>query len=68
MTHKIILVLFIGMYCKRMSLFVIRFRHYPIVLGILWLQKYNLIVKFLANSLTFNFSFCTKHFLLTQAI
>lgn len=67
MTHKTILDLSIGMHCERMALLVTRLGHYPIVLEIPWLRRLDPLVKFSANSLTFNFSFPTEHCLPSQA-
>ena len=67
MTHKTILDLSIGVHCERMPLLVTRLGHGPIVLGIPWLWRHDPLVKFLANSLTFNSSFCIEHCLPPQA-
>lgn len=65
--HKTILDLSIRMHCERMPLLVIRLGHYPIVLAIPWLRRHNPLVKFSANTLIFNSSFCTKQCLSSQA-
>lgn len=67
MTHKTILDLSIGMHSKRIPLLVTRLGHYHIVLGIPWLQRHDPLVKFSANNLSFNSSFCTEHCLSPQA-
>ena len=54
MTRKTILNVYIRMHCKRMPLLVTRLGHYLIVLKIPWFRRHDSLVKFSANSLTFN--------------
>lgn len=58
----------IGMHCERIPLLVTRLDHYPIVLGIPWLRRYDPTVRFSANSIAFNSSFCTEHCLSPTAL
>ncbi len=67
MTHKTIFDISIGMHYERMPLLVKRLGHYHIVLGIPSLRRHDPLVKFSANSLTFNSSFRTEHCLPSQA-
>lgn len=49
-----------------MPLLVTRLGHYVIVLGIPWLRRHDPSIKFSANSLAFDSSFCTEHCLSTS--
>lgn len=68
MTYKTTLDISIGLHSERMLLFVTRLGHYPIVLRIPWLQKYNPYIKFSTNFLVFNSSFYTNHCLPNTAL
>ena len=41
--------------------FVTKLAHYPIVLGIPWLQHHDVSIKFVANKVTFDSQMCCKH-------
>lgn len=68
LTHKTTLDISIGPNSERMPLLVTRLGHYPIVLGIPWLRRHDPYIKFPANSLVFNSSFCTNHCLPNTAL
>lgn len=47
--------------------FLTKLGHYPIVLGIPWLRKYNVTTRWPQNSLSFSSSYCQEHCLYSTA-
>ena len=46
---------------ENIPLFVTKLGHYPIILGLPWLCRYDVNVSFAKNTLTFNSEFCLYH-------
>ena len=46
---------------EQLSMFVTKFRHYLIVLGIRWLCLYDVAVHFVSNTVNVGYQYCTTH-------
>jgi len=43
-------------------MFITKLEHYPIILGITWLQLHNVAVQFASNTVTFRSQYCTTYY------
>jgi len=46
---------------EQLPMFVTKLGHYPIVLGIPWLQLHGIAVRFASNTVAFGSQYCTTH-------
>jgi hypothetical protein len=60
-THIAEVQLSIQEYCERLPMFVTKFGHYPIVLGIPWLKQHDIAIRFASNLVTFGSQYCLAH-------
>ena len=61
LTHLARLNLDIASHSEPANLLVTSLGHYPIVLGIKWLQIHDVSIRWAMNSLTFNSPYCRQH-------
>ena len=64
--HFVCILLVIDNYIETTNMFVTKLDQYPVILGILWLQLYNLHMYWKANTLTFNLMHCFSYCLTTS--
>jgi len=60
-THLTKVEMNINNYKEIIPMFIIKLGHYPIVLGLPWLQRHDVDICFTKNSLIFNSNFCLSH-------
>ena len=60
-THLIKVEMNINNHREIIPIFITKLGHYPIVLGLPWLQRHDVDISFAKNSLTFNSNFCLSH-------
>ena len=46
---------------ETLPMFVAKLGHYPVVLGIRWLELHNVVIRFSSRTLTFGSEYCTSH-------
>lgn len=60
-THRISALMTIAGHQERISMFQYTLGHYPVILGIKWLQKHDMTTKWGANMAIFNSPYCKKN-------
>jgi hypothetical protein len=46
---------------EQLPMFITKLGHYPIVLGIPWLQLHDVAIRFASNTVTFESQYCITH-------
>ena len=60
-THMTRLRLDIDQHTEEIPMFVTKLGHYPIVIGIPWLKRHDVAIRFATNTVTFDSDFCLHH-------
>jgi len=60
-THAANVTLSIHEHQERLPMFVTKLGHYPIVLGIPWMELHDVAIRFSSRTLTFGSQYCTAH-------
>lgn len=61
LTHKVTTKMSIRNHEEEISMFVTHLGHYPVVLGIKWLQQHDATTKWAANMIIFNSPYCKRN-------
>ena len=65
-THTVCIAIASGAHRKVLELFITRLGQYPVVLGLLWLQKHDPHIRFRDNTITFDSEHCLEHCITTH--